>query len=309
MTIHAVQVSAGRNLFADTQIVQYALTVEVRRARFITAPHHGVRHIKVIIHAADCIDQLLDRGHRDRIVIVHRNAAQHPARRLASLQESGAAGGFEPAAAVNRGVDLVNTFHAGYLCVGIARDRDQIHAILIKVDRHDHHDVRVIFVFAAPGFTLLRVVHADEQHVDDVLHHGRVRLRADHLVRIERRRWRWRREIRSRGGGGRIERDHLRLILLCVVRKLRAGIEQQRIRKHTADRQQKYAADKQHRPERALLFLCVSVRRAHMRGRKHVCRNKRLYFHAVIIIFGLRFSLRHQSGFLFARFFSACFFD
>ena len=61
-----------------------------------------------------------------------------------------------------------------------------------------------------------------------------------------------------------------------------------------ADRKQENAANEQHRPERALLFLCVRALSANMRRGIHVRRNKRLHFHAGIFIFWLGLLLRHS---------------
>ncbi|MPM77262.1 hypothetical protein SDC9_124262 [bioreactor metagenome] len=188
LAVDAVEVAAFVDIFAHAQIVQNALPIEMRRARAITAPRHLEREFQVIVHAANRVDQLFDRGHGDRIVIVHRNAAEHPACGLTGFQKTRTARRIKPASTVDRGIEFIDSLDAGDVCIGVSRKRDEVHAVLVEVDGHDHHHVRVVFVLAVPGFSLLRIVYADEQHVDDILHHAGVRLCADHLIGVERRR-------------------------------------------------------------------------------------------------------------------------
>ena len=187
-----IHVKTARAL-ANAQIIEHGLPIHVLLPRFIGSALHGEGHVEIIIDAADGVDQFLDRGHGDRIIVIDRNIAEHPRAGLANLVKAGAVDLIlavrvldplsvfvffkQAAAAVERCVQLVQTLHAGDLCVGVARQGDHIHGLLVKVDRkHDHH-VRMLRCGAA-GFEpflrepLLGVVHAHEQNVHDVLHHG-----------------------------------------------------------------------------------------------------------------------------------------
>ncbi|MPN33007.1 hypothetical protein SDC9_180490 [bioreactor metagenome] len=73
------------DVLSNAQVVQHALPVKMRRARGVTAAHHRIGHFEVIVHAADRIHELLDRRHGDRVVVVDRNSAEHPARGFAGL--------------------------------------------------------------------------------------------------------------------------------------------------------------------------------------------------------------------------------
>ena len=54
----------------------------------IGTPLHFEGHVKVKIHTADGVDKLLDGGHRHCVIIIDRNAAEHPLRRFADLFEA-----------------------------------------------------------------------------------------------------------------------------------------------------------------------------------------------------------------------------
>ncbi len=171
------------------------------RPGFIAAPGHRKVELEVVVHAAHRVDKLLDGGHGHGVIIVDRNAAEHPARALAGLEEARPALGVIAAAAVDRGVELIDALYARYLGIGVARQRDEVDAVFVEVDRHDDHDVRVVLMLAVPALALIGIVDADEQHINDVLHHREVGLLVDDLIGI----------YRGRGGNQRrfLARDAL----------------------------------------------------------------------------------------------------
>ncbi|MPN48094.1 hypothetical protein SDC9_195698 [bioreactor metagenome] len=83
LTVHAVEIPAALDVFSHAQIVQHALTVEVRRPRAVAAPTDAEVHLQIIIHPANGVDQLFDGRHGHGVVVVHGvNVANHPVRRF-----------------------------------------------------------------------------------------------------------------------------------------------------------------------------------------------------------------------------------
>ena len=179
------------------------------QALFIGTALHFERDLQIIVDAADGVYQLFDCGHGYRIVVVYGDAAQHPGGGLADLLE-GRVSRRKSAAAIQRGVELINAGNAGDFGIGIPGQGDEIRGIFVKIDREHNHYVRVgggQAVLSGPGFTLLGIVHAHQQDVDDVLHHGQVRLLLQRGIGVDGRRGRG--IVRAgRGRGGKVLRKN-----------------------------------------------------------------------------------------------------
>ena len=179
---------------AYAAVIQESLSVDVLQALFICASLNLERDIHVIFKPAAQIDQIFQRGHRDRIVIVDFDAAEHPFRGVAHLLKSSwierSVVVVETAAAVQRRVQLIDALDVGNICIGVTRKRNQVCAVLFKIDRKHHHDVRVPFLLSVPRFTLGGIIDADKEDVDDILHHRSVCFFHELHVRIDRGRGR-----------------------------------------------------------------------------------------------------------------------
>ena len=139
--------------------------------------------LQIVPDAAHDIHDLLDRLHGHSVVVIHVDAAQHPFSSLANLLETLAVLAEQAVVgavrtAVQGGVQLVHPFHAGDAGVGVPGQRDQIHPILVEIDGTDDHHVGMegVAVLAVPLLIDARrfIVHADEQDVDDAVHHAGV---------------------------------------------------------------------------------------------------------------------------------------
>ncbi|MPN09405.1 hypothetical protein SDC9_156695 [bioreactor metagenome] len=143
-------------------------------------------------------------------------------------------------------------------------------------------------MFSVPGFALLGIVHADEQHIDDpLLAEGLVLLRVDRIqqsrLRCCDRRWLARLRRCARSIHGDDANRVLRPVCIC---KLCAGIQERRIGKHPAHGKEQNPANQQHRPERALFLARMLFFAAHSRRRVDVRGDKRLHIHRIISVFG-----------------------
>ena len=218
---------------AHAAVIQKALPVYVLQALFIGTSLDLERNVHVVFQTAAQVDQFLQRRHGDRIIIVDLNAAEHPLRRIADLFESlrveGTVVVVQTAAAIQRGVQLIDALDIRNICIRVARKRDQIGAVLFEIDREHHHDVRMPFLFPVPRFALGGIVNADKQHVDNVLHHRGVGFFTELHVRVDRgRRSRRIRRILRYCSGRRFAGQR------CVLRYRRdkTGIGRIRVRSH-----------------------------------------------------------------------------
>ena len=174
--------------------------------------------IHVVFQTAEQINKFFQGRHGDCVIIIHRNAAEHPLRRFTDLIESarikGAIVVIQSAAAIQRRVELINPLYVRNLRIRVARKRNQICAVFGKVDRENDHDVGMPLRLAALLFpfccsALVGIVDADQKDVDDILHHGFIRLLNQNFIGILCRRG-FRRACRPRFGRAGIRRRFVR---------------------------------------------------------------------------------------------------
>ena len=224
LAVDAVRIArfAGRKTvyaLADAAVIQEALSVYVLQTLFIRTALDLEADVHVVLQTAAQIDEILQGGHRDRVVIIDLDPAEHPLRRVTdffkALRIEAAVLVVKTAAAVQGSVQFIDPLYVGNARIRVARKRDQVGAVLVEIDRKDHHDVRMPFFFAVPGLSFRRIVDADQKDIDDILHHCRVCLLDQLLIRIDRRfgrlnlrRFRSGIRRRRRGLSGIVRRDN-----------------------------------------------------------------------------------------------------